>query len=963
MAALQHLAFGATLRIPPLLLVQHVLTLTAQADWPVRRAAMEALLRRCAFALRDRLRIAARPTRQAPFGAYSTRRVRGSQRPYSTSLQSLSPLRGSCDCPDYLRSSLGLCKHLLVVLDDLAARPRRWQRALAAPTTADGPELTWDPVRPLTGRGDWLGRVWWHGFDPQHAVRHADLARARRWFRGGTNGDLQAEAPGEDRPQARTAMIEDLLRASEPPRHGGTRRQRAKGGRARLTAEPALHALLAAERKHLARITADRAERKRLERSLRSLRRPLYPYQQEGVRRFLDTGRLLLADDMGLGKTVQATAACHVLWHAGRVRRGLLIVPASLKSQWQREWRLFSDAPIDVVDGGPQQRHAFYRRRRLGFLLVNYEQVLRDLPAMQAWAPDLIVLDEAQRIKNWATRTAGCVKQLQPAYRLVLTGTPMENRLEELASIVEWVDDHALEPKWRLVPWHSMWSDGASETAGARNLDTLRVRLAPCMLRRVRREILTQLPPRTDSVIPVDLTSEQRDEHDALNQPIAQLAAIARKRPLTQAQFLRLMTLLTTQRMIANGLGQIRFAQIWPQISAAPRPEPQLLQSLHSPKLSELREIIAQVAIQQQRKVVVFSQWRRMLALAHWAVGDVLAEGGLRAAFFTGRENQRQRTRNIVEFHDDPRVRVLFATDAGGVGLNLQRAASCCVNIELPWNPAVLEQRIGRIFRMGQKRPIDVYNLVAQDCIESRIAALVGDKRALFTGLFDGRSDEIRFERSGSFLANVGRLVEAGPGATDGAGDGAGGGAVGQAAAATQRVARERAVERRVAAGHGDGAAGRRAAAAAEELAAESESVVDAAVEREIEALVAAADESRGADEILPAEGLVGAAKRVVAAPATADPIAASGPIQEDPGAAADGSRVDGAAAIAEAAARAVSAADVRRLFTQLEIRPTSQGGLRIEANAEAAATLVALFEGLAGLLRGTQESTRVRRA
>ena len=132
--------------------------------------------------------------------------------------------------------------------------------------------------------------------------------------------------------------------------------------------------------------------------------------------------------------------------------------------------------------------------------------------------------------------------------------------------------------------------------------------------------------------------------------------------------------------------------------------------------------------------MVVFSQWRRMLTLAHWAVGDLLADGGFRAGFFTGAEGQKRRTQNIVEFHDDPSHRVLFASDAGGVGLNLQHASNCVINLELPWNPAVLEQRIGRIYRLGQKQPIDVFNLVCEQGIESRIAGLVGSKQAFFKG-------------------------------------------------------------------------------------------------------------------------------------------------------------------------------------------------------------------------------------
>jgi hypothetical protein len=301
--------------------------------------------------------------------------------------------------------------------------------------------------------------------------------------------------------------------------------------------------------------------------------------------------------------------------------------------------------------------------------------------------------------------------------------------------------------------------DGKTEIGGARNLDTLRARLAGCMIRRVRREVLSQLPARTDTRVPVEMTAEQIEEHDALAMPIAQLLARSRRRPLTQAEFLRLMTLLTTQRIIANGLAQLRFEEIWPDVSRIERPSESTLRGLSSPKLLELRELIRQIAVAQARKVVVFSQWRRMLRLAYWATRDELARDRVRATFFTGDEGQKRRTQNLVEFHDDPACRVLFATDAGGVGLNLQRAASACINVELPWNPAVLEQRIGRIYRLGQTRPIDVYNLVSEPGIESRIFDLVGSKKALFTGLFDGTTDEVAFERSGSFLSRIERIM------------------------------------------------------------------------------------------------------------------------------------------------------------------------------------------------------------
>ena len=799
--------------VPAERIVRHVLSVTQGGDWPIQRDALEAVLRRCASTHVDEIQIVGRP-RSRLLGLYATRRRGSRARPYRTLLRRIEPLDGSCDCADFLRNSLGLCKHLVAVLEDVVSKRRRVDiEREEAPAPAP---LRWDPVRPLTGLGHWLARVRWVDGVPDRGLR--------RWLRS-TKGRGWTAAIPEGLQQRRT-LVDRLL-----------------GVLSDGNSEPALHALLQQERVRLARQVQTASTRTRLHRALHTLKQSLYPYQRDGVDRFFVRGRLLLADDMGLGKTAQAIAACHALWHAGRVRRGLIVVPAALKPQWLREWQAFTDAPATVVEGTPSQRCAAFEACRRGFLLGNYEQLIRDIDVVREWAPDIVVLDEAQRIKNWATKTALTVKRLDPPYRLVLTGTPMENRLDELASIVEWVDDLALEPKWRLAAWHTTPVDGTTEISGARNLETLRTRLAVCMVRRVRREVLSQLPARTDTRIPIEMTAEQIDEHDALTMPIAQILGRAKRRPLTQAEFLRLMTLLTTQRIIANGLAQLRFEQVWPDLSRIERPTDSTLRGLASPKLVELRELIGQLALTEGRKVVVFSQWRRMLRLAHWATRDQLSREGVRPAFFTGEEGQKRRTQNIVDFHDDPACRVLFATDAGGVGLNLQRAASACINIELPWNPAVLEQRIGRIYRLGQRRPIDVYNLVSEPGIESRIAELVGSKQALFTGLFDGTTDAVVFERSGSFLSRIERIVVP---------------AISPAPSRAEDVS----------VAENDGA------------------------EREIEAVVAAGDES------------------------------------------------------------ADSAAAIQRLVAGVTVRRTASGGLVIEAPPEAASTLGALFSGMAQLLQ-----------
>jgi SNF2 family DNA or RNA helicase len=728
------LARGRFGRIAPELIARHLLASPADADWPVRKAAFDALARRYGFAQRDELRVAERPD-AGPFGVYTTRsRAKGKSaepRPYQTALYALAPLRTSCSCADFVRSSLGLCKHGLTVLEsldkDLTVRSPE-------PDRSTKPLLRWLHDHPLQGSADRLERL---------EYTHAGNAAAPSGFR---SGKPTARVLRET--DQRLAFISELERAIK---------------RGTIAAEPAVLTLLSEENDRATRKLADEPLVATAMKSLGTLGRKLYPYQREGVKRFFETGRLLLADDMGLGKTTQAIAACHGLLTSGRIKRGLLIVPAALKPQWKREWDATTDVPLTLVDGSPKERAKLYQSTKHGFLVLGYEQLLRDFALVLRFAPEMVVLDEAQRIKNWATKSAAYVKALQPAYRLVLTGTPMENRFDELASIMDFVDNLALEPKWRLVPFHSVYAAGGGKgIGGARHLDVLRERLSGAMLRRVRKEVLTQLPSRTDTRVPVEMTDVQREQHDELRQPIAELCSKAQRRPLMPAEFMQLMQLLTRQRMICNGMAQVQFDNEWPRLVSA-QPTPEILTSLFAPKLSVLRGLIEQVVVDQQRKAVVFSQWRKMLTLSEWAVRDLLQAAGMRAVFFTGADSPKARERAIVEFHDDPTATVMFLSDAGGVGLNLQRAASCCINLELPWNPAVLEQRIGRIYRLGQTLPIDVYNLVTEEGIESRIAKLLGQKTAVFSSLFDGTSDEVLFDGESSFLEGVKKLIDAVP--------------------------------------------------------------------------------------------------------------------------------------------------------------------------------------------------------
>src|SRR4051794_23317273 len=342
--------------IPPEILVRHVMRCLPADEWPARVEAMDALLRRLESVKRDALRIDARPGEGHLLGPYVTKRRKTDVRPYATVVETVEPIGGSCDCPDFLKNSLGVCKHILTVLEHLYARPRLLQKALKEqevesvnPPTG----LRWDPIRPLTGAGDWLARVHWLGPTGTNGRRTARGAEVARLFRRGEDGTLVLRRPSPDDPTRRLAVVEALLKLL-PVGDQGHR------------PDPALRTLLIGERKRLKWIVKQALSHAELRTAFQGLKRTLYPYQREGVERFLAVGRLLLADDMGLGKTAQAIASCDVLWRTRRIRRGLIIAPASLKPQWAREWAAFSELPIRVVDGTPAERQAIYDSRRSG---------------------------------------------------------------------------------------------------------------------------------------------------------------------------------------------------------------------------------------------------------------------------------------------------------------------------------------------------------------------------------------------------------------------------------------------------------------------------------------------------------------------------------------------------------------------------------------------------------------------
>jgi SNF2 family DNA or RNA helicase len=626
---------------------------------------------------------------------------------YTVSIRGFETGDNTCTCPDFRSNTLGTCKHIEAVLESLKdeAPPHLRQRKAAVTR----PEI-------FLHYGEQL-QIGLH-LPPRHSDQLSALAQ--RFFE--PKGFWKNSASYEDLIAAVESVPEQVVIFTdamefmdrEIERHQMARRER------ELSAE-----ISTAD----STITAGK-----LQSALGNLlKTPLYDYQLQGAIFLACRGRCILGDDMGLGKTVQAMAAVELLARERGIERVLVVAPASVKYQWDTEIRRFTDRPVQVIEGGQEIRLSQYSEPAF-YRLVNYEQVLRDLEPLNAWQPDLIILDEAQRIKNWESKISRAVKKLRSRYAFVLTGTPLENRLEELYSIVQFVDDRRLGPPFQFLHEHLIVDD-KYKLLGYRNLDKVRDKLAPILLRRTRGEVLSQLPERTDSTLYVEMTAEQRGPYEEQRTALARLL---QKKILTDLDRKRVHCCIANLRMLCDSTWLFD------------------KKTNVSPKLEEFAELIQELGEEGAHKAVVFSQWETMLEKA----SERLRQLKIDHAFLHGRIPSKDRKAILQRFQEESACRVLLSTDAGGTGLNLQ-AADTVINLEIPWNAAVLEQRIGRVHRMGQSKPVRVILLVTRGSIEERVLRTIEMKRALFTGVFDGVSDEVNFNSLArpAFLDSVRELI------------------------------------------------------------------------------------------------------------------------------------------------------------------------------------------------------------
>jgi SNF2 family DNA or RNA helicase len=327
---------------------------------------------------------------------------------------------------------------------------------------------------------------------------------------------------------------------------------------------------------------------------------------------------------------------------------------------------------------------------------------------------DLIILDEGQRIKNWEAKTSRVIKALKSPFALVLSGTPLENRLDELYSVVEFIDDRRLGPAFRFYNRYRI-VDEKGKVLGYKNLDELRERLRPLLLRRTRKMVMSELPPRATEIRRIPPTDEQLDLHNAQMRIVKTIIC---KKYISEMDLLRLQKALLICRMAANSTFLVD--KVPPGYSS---------------KLAEFENLLDQLVEEEDRKIVLFSEWTTMLGL----IEPLLGKRKVPYVRLDGSIPQKKRQGLISHFQRNPDCKFFITTNAGATGLNLQ-AANTVINVDLPWNPAVLEQRISRVHRMGQKRPVQAFLLVTEETLEEKLLGTLSAKHDLAMAALDPES-------------------------------------------------------------------------------------------------------------------------------------------------------------------------------------------------------------------------------
>lgn len=491
----------------------------------------------------------------------------------------------------------------------------------------------------------------------------------------------------------------------------------------------------------------------------------LYPYQKEGIRFAVKAGKAIIADEMGLGKTIQAIASAEIYLREGLAESALVVCPTSLKYQWKKEIEKFTggdtiDAeetyiedgrvcPKVVVIEGSQAKRAQLYRAKAPYKIVSYHAMTNDVRLHHSLKTDVLIMDEIQRLKNWDTHIAKAARCIDSRYAVLLSGTPLENKLEELYSTMELADQFCLGPYYLFRHNHIVLNPDTGAIAGYKDLNAIGQQVSSRLIRRTKKGVALQLPKRSDQYILVPMTEEQKAVHAESKEYVARIMQKYKTYHfLSEQDRQRLMLELGKMRMVSDTTFILD----------------QDLKHRYDVKIAEVVNLLENIFENGDEKVVIFSEWERMTRL----VAMELEKRDIRYEYLHGGVPSKQRGQLVENFTTLPESRVFLSTDAGSTGLNLQ-VASTLINLDLPWNPAILEQRIARIYRLGQQQPVQIINLVSKDSIEEGMIAKLKFKTSMFEGVLDGGDDAVfvNEDKFKKFMEDLNGVMESTPESTE----------------------------------------------------------------------------------------------------------------------------------------------------------------------------------------------------
>lgn len=460
----------------------------------------------------------------------------------------------------------------------------------------------------------------------------------------------------------------------------------------------------------------------------------LFPYQKEGIRFAVTAGKSIIADEMGLGKTIQAIGTAELLRKEGFIENCLIVAPTSLKYQWKREIEKFTQEEAHVIEGPLSKRKREYNEP-YRYKIISYNAISNDIKSLGKVSCDLLILDEVQRLKNWNTQISKAARKIESSFSVILSGTPLENKIEELYSIMEFADQFKLAPYYQFRQNHIL-TDEAGKVIGYQNLNDIGKKIQDCLIRRRKIDVQIQLPERMDKNLYVPMTGEQMAQHNELRSMTAQIIHKWRKMHfLSEVDRRRLLLLLSQMRMVCDSTFILDQS------------------SRYDTKIDEVMDIINSIVENGDEKIVIFSQWERMTRL----VAQEMDSQGIKYEYLHGGIPSIKRKELVNSFTDNPEVRVFLSTDAGSTGLNLQ-SGSVVINLDLPWNPAILEQRIARVYRIGQKKNIQVINLISIGTIEEQMLSKLRFKSSMFEGALDGGEDTVFINNEDKFEGMIQKI-------------------------------------------------------------------------------------------------------------------------------------------------------------------------------------------------------------